>query len=165
VRVWEDLIMTEQEERYIHFASCIENFNKAWRILKEIKSNKDNSVFVGWSFQFALVEYSKPYTPSFGFTKRWKLEKDYIPLQYKKLHKEIIDGRNQIHAHSDLTVKDANLIVENLRSEKFVGILQNKIDPTYLMTDIDKIIDLIEKTLDKMYLKRNDLEKDLPVKK
>lgn len=157
--------MTEKEERYVYFASCIENFNKAWKILQEIKKQKDKSIFMGWSFQLALIEYAKPYNLSFGETTNWKLEKDYIPLQHENLHKAIIAERNKINAHSDLTVKDANLIVNNLSKEQFVSIVQNKINPTHLIKDIDKIIDLIEKTLDKMYLKHDDLEKDLIISK
>lgn len=154
--------MTEQEENYIHFAACIENFNKAWKILQEIKANKEPSVFKAWSFELALIEYSKPYTWSFGELKKRKLEEIYIPAQHLDLHKRILTARNQIHAHSDLTIKEAKLIVKNLESGKFVGILQNKIDPTFEFRNIDSILDLIEQTLEKMYLDRETLEKNLP---
>lgn len=154
--------MTEQEENYIHFVSCIENFNKAWVILQKIKSSKENSIFKGWSFELALIEYSKPYTWSFGEIRKRKLEEIYIPTQYSDLHEKILNARNQIHAHSDLTIKEAKLYVKNFKSKKYVSIVQNKIDPLIEFQNIDLILDLIEQTLDKMYLERETLDKKLP---
>jgi hypothetical protein len=57
--------MTDQEEQFVHFVSSIDKLNSAWRILQEIKLHKGHSL-VGPAFQFALVEYSKPYTVSYG---------------------------------------------------------------------------------------------------
>ncbi len=58
--------MTEQEEEFLHLASCIENLNSAWRILQELKTEKATPVLIDAAFQYALIEYSKPYKVSYG---------------------------------------------------------------------------------------------------
>ena len=98
--------MTQQEEQYVHFVSCINSLNSACRILREIKVTPDNAL-IGAAFQFAIIEYAKPYTSSFGNVGRYKLDNRYVPSAHDDLHKRLIDTRNQILAHSDLTVMDA----------------------------------------------------------
>jgi len=98
--------MTQQEEQYVHFVSCTDSFNSAWRILHEIKVSPGNSL-IGAAFQFAIIEYAKPYTISFGISGRHKLDDRYVPSAHRDLHKRLIDTRNQILAHADLTVMDA----------------------------------------------------------
>jgi hypothetical protein len=154
--------MTEQEEQYVHFASSIENLNNAWNILKAIKKRKINSL-VGAAFQFALIEYSKPYLKSRGMVlKNYILDESHIPPAYIELHRKIILLRNQILAHADLTVKEAKVHVYNMKSGKFTIISQNVICGTEELSNIDIIIELIEKTLDKMYLEEEHLKLLLP---
>jgi hypothetical protein len=153
--------MNLQKEKYIHFATCIENLNNAWRILQEIKQSKDN-LLVGPAFQFALIEYSKPYRHSHGTIKKYELDDEHIPFNHHKMHKRILDARDQIHAHSDLTVMEAKLYIDNTKYRKFVSISQNIIRGTEEFPNIDDIIDLIEQTLDSMYEKAKQLEAELP---
>jgi hypothetical protein len=161
--------MTEQEEKYVHFGSCIDDLNSAWRLLHEIKQCKGNSL-VGAAFQFALIEYSKPYKVSLGAVSNskgrpipYKLDESRIPPKHIELHKRIIDARDQIHAHSDLTVMEAKLYVKNSPQGRVVGAVQNKITGTEELSKIDAIIGLIEETLDRMYEDVKQLEAALPV--
>ena len=55
--------MIDQEEYFIYFKKCIECLNEARRILKIIKAQPDNDL-VGPAFEFAIIEYSKPYHKS-----------------------------------------------------------------------------------------------------
>ncbi len=154
--------MTEQEEQYIHFVSCIQNLNEALRILKIIEQQSGNPL-VGPAFEFALIEYSKPYTSSRGnFKRSYSLGIDNVPSEYHVLHKEILVARHQIHAHSDLTLQDAYLYVFESHSKKYVGIAQNIIHGTEKLSRIGDIITMIEKTLDSMYVKEEQLKAKLP---
>ncbi len=157
--------MTPQEERYVHFVSSIDNLNKAWRILQEIREYK-GSPLVGPAFQFALVEYSKPYRNSRGRVGKgvkYKLEDVHIPAKHRELHKRILAARDQIHAHSDLTVKEAKLYVVNTSSGKYASRVQKAIRGTEELSNIDSIIELIEQTLDSVYIEVKRLETALPI--
>jgi hypothetical protein len=141
--------MTPQEERYVHFVSSIDNLHKAWHILQEIREYK-GSPLVGPAFQFALVEYSKPYRNSRGTVGKGvknKLEDVHIPAKHRELHKRILAARDQIHAHSDLTVKEAKLYVVNTASGKYASRVQKAIRGTEELSNIDSIIELIEQTV------------------
>jgi hypothetical protein len=157
--------MTPQEEQYVHFVSSTDNLNNAWRILQEIRQCK-GSPLVGPAFQFALVEYSKPYRYSRGTVRegvKCKLEDLHIPAKHRELHFRILMARDQIHAHSDLTVKEAKLRVANTASGKYASRVQNAIRGTEELSNIDSIIELIEQTLDNMYIEVEQLQAALPL--
>ncbi|MFY9820895.1 MAG: hypothetical protein WAM82_05900 [Thermoanaerobaculia bacterium] len=154
--------MTREEEKYVHFASSIVDLNYAWRILREIKGASD-SVLVGAAFQFALVAYSRPYKESRGSLRRYRLGTKFIPIEHRGLHQRILDARDKIHAHSDLTVKEAQLHVAMTMSGKFVGAVQNVITGLEELVNIDLILALIEQTFDRMYEEAKRLEACLPV--
>ena len=154
--------MTREEEKYIHFTYCIENLNNAWRIFQEIKLHKGN-LLSGPAFQFALIEYSKPYRVSRGVIQNaHKLHEEYIPSQYLVLHQRILAMRDQFHAHTDLNIRDAKVYINNTVNGKIINIGQNVIYGTEEFSNIDAIIDLIEQTLDIMYKEAKRLETTLP---
>ena len=103
--------MTHRHEEFIHFATCMQRLDSAWVILKAINAERD-SVLAGPAFRFALIEYATPYKTSFGADKkRHKLKESYVPVEYLELHKRILQARDTIHAHADMTVMDAKLYV------------------------------------------------------
>jgi hypothetical protein len=154
--------MTREEEKYVHFVSSIDDLNYAWRILREIKGAR-GSVLVGAAFQFALVAYARPYKESQGSLRRYKLGTKFIPLEHRGLHQRILDARDKIQAHSDLTVKEAQLHVSMTMSGKFVGAVQNVITGLEELANTDLILGMIEQTLDRMYEEAIRLEASLPV--
>ena len=161
--------MTEKEEKYNHLESCMQDLNKAWTILQTIKTKNDQTPFVGYAFELALIVYSKPYKVSYGTLLdsknkpiKYKLDEKYIPNFHLDLHSRILKARDQIHAHSDLTVQEAKLYVSKIGNEKIFTIVQNKILATQEFENIDGIIDLIEKTLDNLYLEIDLLKTEIP---
>ena len=155
--------MTQEEEEYVHLVTCISNLNKALWILQTIKQSKGDPL-VNPAFQFALVEYSKPYKRSRGDAKSsHQLGGEYVPLHFLNLHKEIVDARDQIHAHSDLTIHEAKVYVSTTNYGKHVGISRNIIFDTEKLTKLDDIISLIEQSLDIMMQKVKQLEEALPL--
>jgi hypothetical protein len=157
--------MTPQEEQYVHFVSSIDNLNNTWRILQEIRQCK-GSPLIGPAFQVALVEYAKPYRYSRSTVAKgikYKLEDLHIPAKHCELHMRILAARDQIHAHSDLTVKEAKLCVANTASGKYTSRVQNAIRSTEELSNIDSIIELIEQNLDNMHIEAKRLEAALPI--
>jgi len=155
--------MSTQEEQYIHFANSMDSLNTAWRALKEIKKQKGNPL-VGYAFQFALIEYSKPYKAAYGMAvKRHILPGKYIPKNHLELHKRIIKARDKFYAHLDLDIRDAKVYVQTTELGRNIIRSQNLIDGTEEMKNIDDIISLIEGTLDAMREEAKKLGDDLPV--
>ena len=152
--------MTQQEEQYIHLVSCGDSLNDAWRILHEIKQSRSNSL-AGAAFQFALIQYSKPYLISFGIAGRHKLDDRHVLSMHRDLHNRLIATRNQILAHADLTVMEAKLHVADTSPGQRAFIVQNVIHGAMELSNIDSIIDLIEQTLVSVYAERDRLEKQL----
>jgi len=139
------------------------NLNEAWSILHNIKRNTGNPL-VNPAFQFALIEYAKPFTKSRDSIKSTHiLGANYIPKKYRSLHDEILSARHQLHAHSDITLEEARVYVTNTFYGKHVSVSKNVIYDTEMISKIDDIIDLIEQSLDSMYEEVKRLEAALPI--
>jgi hypothetical protein len=154
--------MTQQEEQYVHFVSCIDSLELAWRILQEIKKSEAHPL-IGVAFQFALIQYAKPYTTAYGITGRYKLDDRHVPSHRLNLHKRLIATRDQILAHADLTVMEAKLHVAQTSLGQRALIAQNVIHGAAELSNIDIIIELIEQTLTSMEVERRHLEGQLPL--
>jgi len=157
------------EEEYIHFESSIHGLNYARSILLEVRQQKGHALAAP-AFQFALVQYSKPYLMSFGAEldskgkpKKHKIENKHIPGNHRALHDRLLKARNKILAHDDLDVKEAKLHVADTASGKFVGVVQNVIYGTEELSNLDAIIDLIEQTLNSLYAEWEIQKAALPV--
>ena len=153
--------MTEQEEKFIHFSLCIRSLNNAWRLLQAIQMQPENQLG-GAAFRFALIEYCKPYRLSRGSRKQFKLDTSLISPEHIALHDRIIASRDQVQAHSDLTVLDAKLHVHQIVSLRHTLISQNYITGLEEFPNIQRVIALIESSLDNMYSEVKVLEAALP---
>lgn len=160
--------MKRTQEEYIHFVSCMKNLNNALNIFQELKIPKKlPPVIFNASFQYAIIEYAKPYKVSKGETlnsrekPEHKLDNKYIPPDFLALHKRLIDARDQIHAHTDLTLLEAKIYIQDTFYGKSVVISQNFIHETQEFSNIDAIIVLIEKTLDNMMEEEKKLKEQL----
>jgi hypothetical protein len=63
-------MMTSHEEEFVHYVGCIEDLNRAWCILQELRAVTKHTAVYAAAFAFALVQYAKPYTRSDGIHKR-----------------------------------------------------------------------------------------------
>jgi len=152
---------TEQHEEYIHLESSIDDLNRAWIILNEILKPTIGLLVIS-AFQFAIIEYAKPYLKARGKLRDYKLDDSCVPSEHKNLHQKLLKMRNTIIAHSDLTIRDAHLHVVDMPSGRFVGTAQNVIVAWEEISNIETIIDLIERTLECLYKREQRLKVDLP---
>lgn len=153
-----ELFMTEQQEDYLHFLVCIDRLNNAWATLNAVKAAKGTPL-IGPAFRYALIEYSTPYTRSDGPIKKHRtLKTTWIPSEFLELHNRILNSRNTIHAHSDLTVLEAKLHVDRLDNTQYVTVVQNMIHGLEEFGNLEDIICLLEGTLDNMYFERDALK-------
>ena len=156
--------MTPAEEHYVHFAECIESLNSAWRILKELDSVAPGVVRAA-AYRMALVEYAKPYKVSFGTHKRGRdgyvLPAPKLPPPDLALHKQILDLRDQVLAHSDLTLKDARVYASRVHGQPLIAIGSSRVSS---FPNTAEVIALIERSLDLMYLDLEQLDEAIAPK-
>jgi hypothetical protein len=156
-------IMTRDEEHYVHFVSSIDDLNEAWWILGAINASPGNPLAAA-AFRYALVAYARPYLKSRGDHRpSYQLDETFVPQAHRDLHRRLIAARDQIHAHSDLTVREAKLHVTKTPGGRWVGTVQNVIDGTEELRNIDAIIGLIGGTLRAMIAESERLKAMLPI--
>ena len=159
--------MTISEEQYVHYLECINSLNQSWSILQDFRATEQKSAIQAAAFRFALVEYAKPYNSSYGIHKNRKKREAYKlppPKLFAEdllLHQQILDLRDQFLAHSDLKWKEAVFHLASYGARHSFGILSSGL---HQFPDIDAVIDLIERTLDIMYVEQKELENFLPTK-
>jgi hypothetical protein len=154
--------MTPAEERYVHYVECIQSLNTAWRILGEL-TTVEPGVIRAAAYRMALIEYAKPYKASFGIHTRGA--RPYVlkpPPQLSAedlaLHQRILDLRDQLLAHSDLTLKDAVVYASRVRDKPLVAIASSYAPS---LPDFHEVIGLVERTLDQMYIELAQHEESL----
>ncbi len=129
----------ELEERYLHFMTCIDDLQRAWTILQDVKKADPKS-----AYELALVEYSKPYKVSFGNIKKHQWPSPKYAGDDLKLHERILLLRDKVLAHSDLPHKEAKIHATRYAKEQVVTVVMNIREQ---MPPLDGVLALIEKTL------------------
>ena len=140
---------TRDDEAFIHFQECLTDLNSAWRILEELQQAQISPVLWAASYHMALVEYAKPFRKSRGANNRRHVlptpALDELELQ---LHDRLLALRDTVLAHSDLTVKDANVYVGEIAGQPLPLIISNT-EPVLPSVAVVKIH--IERVLDALY--------------
>lgn len=152
--------MSAEYEDFIHYVDCIDSLNRAWSILQDLGKVEQPSAVHAAAFRFALIEYAKPYTRFDGFHGRRKLSPPNVP-ELLTLHQEILDLRDQVLAHTDLTVKQAQLHLHSFNGKPYYIISSNI---AASLPSREAIITLIERTLDQMYVELDERLQSLHTK-
>ena len=153
--------MTATEEAFVHYAECIYSLNRAWSILQELGRVEQPSALHGAAFRFALIEYAKPYTRSDGDHGRHILTPPPLSPELLALHRQILSLRHTVLAHSDLTLKQAELHVHSFAGKPYHIIASNFAES---LPSREDVITLIERTLDQMYVESDRRLQLLPIK-
>ena len=141
--------MTPAEEDFVHYVESIESLNRAWTILQDLGTVEKPSALHAAAFRLALVQYARPYTRSDGTHARRKLPAPQLPPDLLAVHQKILDLRDQVLAHSDLTIKQAQLHLYSCAGKPHYIISSNCGDE---FPSREAVITLIERTLDLMYV-------------
>jgi len=98
-------------DKYVHFLEAKKNLNRAWRVLKELQKNPDESEVWMAAYRMCLIDYCKPFKRSNGISeKTLKLEVPNFPAHLQETHEYVMTARDKILAHSDLEPLNAKLI-------------------------------------------------------
>ena len=105
--------------------------------------------WVARHFRFALIEYAKPYTRSKGDHRWYALPPPTLSPELLALHHKILTLRKGVLAHSDLTLKKAQLHVHTFGGKPSYSISSSFAEA---LPSREAVITLIERTLDQMYV-------------
>jgi hypothetical protein len=145
-------MLTPEEERFHHLATSISRFHSALETLRTIKTALPENPLISLAFRFALVEYASPFTRSDGQLKRYTLDDKYVPAEYLNLHTRIITARHTVHAHSDLTIMNAQFKEIGTQANPELEIRGTYVDELKELQNIDQIITLLNELIHNMYL-------------
>lgn len=140
------------DQNYIHYQEAITSLNRAWRTLRELEVAKPGTAMWSAAYRMSLIEYCKPFKVSYGSNKeKLSLPAPDLDQEMLKLHKAIIDLRDAMLVHSDISVMDAKVSYNH--SSKFpVPLIVSK-----TVTNLPKVADiraLVERVLDKLYMEQ-----------
>jgi hypothetical protein len=134
-----------QEEEYIHLEQCLSDLGDAWRILKVIEEDGAASRLTFSAFKYAVIAYCRPFKASYGTAKRKHvLQADFLPPHHIAVHKEVVDLRDWIPAHSDIDKSEAEIYVSATPDGKMVTHIRNAEHGDSLWGQREKFLALIE---------------------
>ena len=143
--------MTDVHEDHLHILVCMERLNAAWNTLKQIQASLDQPL-VGPAFRYALVEYATAFNNSHSPSKKnRKLSPSLVPSAHSGLHQRLINARDSIHAHADLTIFEAQLEVHLVAGEKQISCVRNFIHGLEELKNLPEVIELVEGVLRNLY--------------
>jgi hypothetical protein len=143
----------KMDEIYIHYQESIDSLNQAWRIVCELESVKPNGIIWNAAYRMALIEYCKPFKSSQGIIqKHHKVEIPPFDEEKQKLHENIIQLRDQILAHSDISILNATVSYDKNSEYPFPLVCKNTIPNMPNLLDIRNLIEFV---LDELYKKQN----------
>ena len=144
------------DEEYMHYQESITSLNRAWRTLCELEASKAESAIWSAAYRMALIEYCKPFKISYGKDKvRFKLPVPNLNQEELILHQKILDFRDQVLAHSDLSVLDARVSYDKNASFPVPLIVSNVLGGLPQVNDIRHLVELV---LDELYAKQGKYE-------
>lgn len=145
------------DEEYIHYQESVTSLNRSWRTLCELETSKAGNAIWSAAYRMALVEYCKPYKTSYSKNKvKLKLPKPNLDHKELELHEKIVGLRDQVLAHSDLSVLDASVSYDKNASFPVPLIVSNVLGELPQVTDIRNLVELV---LDELYSKQGKYEK------
>ena len=145
------------DEEYVHYQEAITSLNRSWRTLCELETHKSGGAIWSAAYRMALIEYCKPFKISYGTNKvKHKLTSPKLDQEKLILHKHILDLRDQVLAHSDITVLDAKVSYDNNAVFPVTLIISNRLGDLPKVTDIRN---LVEAVLDELYLEQEKYNK------
>jgi len=147
---------TRDDEAFIHFEECLNDLNSALRILEALQQAQIPPVLWAAAYHMALIEYAKPFKMSWGVNKRKHvLPTPLLPESGQQLHIQLLDLRDQVLAHSDLSVKDARVYVSEISGQP-VPIIVSNAEP--VLPSIIAVKTHVEHMLDALYAQRPTYE-------
>ena len=148
-------MITPEEERFHHIATCISRLHSALETLRTIRIASPDDPLIPPAFRFAIVEYTSAFTRSDGQLKKYVLDDRHVPLEYLELHKRLVIARHSVHAHSDQTIMNAQFKAIGTQENPAAVIRGSYIDELKELPNIDQIIYLINETISNMYVDRD----------
>jgi len=137
------------EEEYVHFQESVTSLNRAWRTLCELEKTPSGNAIWSAAYRMAVVEYCKPFTHSqISKEERYKLPIPNIPDDSMLLHLRLLELRNQVMAHSDLSVLDTKVCYDKTAKFPFPLMFKNVVDNFPSITEIKN---QVETVLDALY--------------
>jgi hypothetical protein len=150
-----------QEEEYVFYRFASGDFLIAVESLKEISRYKEISARRALLLKVILA-YCRPFKTSRGKYSNYKLSQSFVPVEHKNLHDELIKYRDNVLAHTDLTVLRPKLYEWKKSSGQLFQIVFKSLDLKNLENSIPELKELIEKILNRIQEQLKTLETWLP---
>ncbi len=139
------------EESYVLRHLALIDMERALRSLDYLNELKDEHLRQAL-FRDAVVSYVKPFSDNKGVhtKKGLKINETGVPKELKAVHKEIVDIRNELFAHMDITRQKPQLDVYKTKGKKHVSFTVTGYEKVYvdhLIEPLKQLAEVVHSTL------------------
>ena len=150
-----------QEEEYVFYRFASGDFLIAVESLKEISLCKEINARRALLLKVILA-YCRPFKTSRGKYSNYRLSQSFVPVEHKNLHDELLKYRDNVLAHTDLTVRRPELREWKTSSGQLLPIQFKSLGLENLEESIPELNELIDKILNRIQQQLKTLEVWLP---
>lgn len=144
------------DEEYVHFQESITSLNRAWRTLCELENAPSGNAIWSAAYRMVIVEYCKPFTISqINRSERHKLPLPSLTDDCNNFHARLLELRNQVMAHSDLSVLDAKVCYDQTTEFPVPIIAKNVLGN---LPSVSEMKNQVEAVLDALYQQNSQYE-------
>ena len=142
--------MTQEKEKYYLYKLYSVDFDSAKHILKVLKRYRRKDVRY-CILRDLIVTYCRPFSGNKGDKiTNHKLTIKVVPKELRPLHKELLDYRNQLFAHTDYTYRRPRVVNWSTDTYKWFPMALRSFDYGKLdnrISEISKLIQSVEMNL------------------
>jgi hypothetical protein len=147
-------------EQYKFYRLCEHDFDMAIHTLKILRRYKRSDVRNAL-LRDITVAYAKPFSTNRGALSQHSLSLKHVPLPMRGLHKELIDLRNQLFAHTDLTFKNPKVANWSSGKHKWFPMSFRGFDYNNLNKRVNEISNLIYSVQNELLKKIKGIENSI----
>ena len=138
----------------IHLDVCVERLSSCHVNLQDVKANLTHPL-AGPAFRYAVVEYMTLFNQSKdGQGHSRKVPVDCIPANHVALHERLKKTRNQLLAHSDMSVLDGSLGFKDMRGLPITTTTLTHQDDLAELKNVDEFLDLVQSVRNYLFAER-----------
>lgn len=144
-------------EQYKFYRLCDHDFDAAIYTLKILRRYKRPNIRNAL-LRDIIVAYARPFSTSKGKLSKHNLPTKIVPLPMRSLHKELIDLRNQLFAHTDLIFKNPEVANWSSGQRKWFPMSYRGFDYSSLNKQINEMSNLITAVKNELLKKIREIE-------
>ncbi|MFA5974980.1 MAG: hypothetical protein WC859_02295 [Elusimicrobiota bacterium] len=153
----------KNEEMFVFNRFAFDDFTEALRAVR-VSKVLENVEAKSFLVRYSVIAYCRPFTKCRGKIENTiRLDESYVPPEHLPFHRQLLDLRDQLIAHTDLKVLDPKLYGWKTKVGPMYPIGFKPPDPKEVLKQVDSLEAIFSSVMDEAHRRITAMEKSLPL--